>query len=724
MRKIISGIVKIFLLSVISNNCIAQTETFDMVTYTPPKNWKKDTKQGAVFYTNVNITTGGYCVIGIYAGTPSEGDAQKDFKKEWKDLAVTPYKADPNAIPETAATADGWRQLTAASKIKQDNVDALVILSVFSGFGKTTSILVNLNDQSYLPLVDSLVGNIRLDKTVKIPAPVSSNTSLSITGTWCDYSGAFSNYVNTSGGFIASADVHEIHQYIFNADKTFTYKYLGSIVNSILYVESSGTYSVSNDILIFNTKMYKSKTGNNPATTLKEDKTKEIAESYKYYIGANKWEAGPFLNLHKDGNYYPWSDYPYDYYKKMSDANTTKSPVTNTATTKNEPAKTNSAAEKFGRILLPSLNGWTLKKFSNAAIFTPNDISTGQYLEVRIMESKPFSGTMQQALTESWNDALKDLDATKAYDGSPYDIVTEKTSYKGWDYIRGRGSFHATGNEIDRYDMHLFVIKLNNRIERIAVWGLMNINHGDYSPWANPVYQNAIEDFFYTIKFDDWKEPEFLKPSLQGDGIIGLYEGLKLGGGTLNGAYTLFFSNGQVFNGPKFPLQGFYGLNTWVEAELRTKYWGTYTLQNGKGNIKMGYGNIPIKVSGNDLIVTTQNTEHKYEKVASVDGVVFNGTYAFDGKWDGNPPSVTFTADGKFIDKGALNILNHQTMDPFNITKEPGSGTYKVKDFTLIFDYTDGRHLQLVFAGEGYDKKNPSPQSLTLSFNNDTLYKK
>ena len=138
----------------------------------------------------------------------------------------------------------------------------------------------------------------------------------------------------------------------------------------------------------------------------------------------------------------------------------------------------------------------------------------------------------------------------------------------------------------------------------------------------------------------------------------------------------------------------------------------------------MGYGNIPIKTSGDNLIVTTQNTEHKYEKVASVDGDVFNGTYAFDGKWDGNPPSITFTTDGKFIDKGALNILNHQTTDPFNITKEPGSGTYIVKDFTLVCNYSDGRKVQLVFAGEGYSKKNSSPATLTFSFNNDVLYKK
>jgi len=337
---------------------MSQTETFDMVTYTPPKNWKKDIKQDVVSYTNVNAATGGYCLIGIYAGTKSTGDAQKDFIKEWNDLAVTPYKADPNAKPETATTAEGWKQLSAASKIKQDNADAFVILSVYSGFGKTTSVLVNLNDQSYLPLIDSLLANIKLDKTAKIAVPPPSNTNLSINGTWSDYSGAFANYVTTSGGFIASADSHEMHQYIFNADNTFAYKYLGSYMGGLLYIESSGTYTIKDDNLTLNTKIYKRKTGNNPATVMKEDQTKEIPETYKYYIGPNKWEAGPFLNLHKDGNYYPWSDYQYDYYKKQADGNT-KTAVPNAVTPKDEPIKNNTSAEKFGHMLLPPLKGWT-----------------------------------------------------------------------------------------------------------------------------------------------------------------------------------------------------------------------------------------------------------------------------------------------------------------------------------------------------------------------------
>ncbi len=568
MCKIIIPAVKLFLLLVISSNCFSQTETFDIATYTPPKDFKKDSKQGVVIYTHVNTTTGSFCVIAIYVSSASAGDEQKDFINEWKDLVITPYKAEANPKTETQTNADGWKAVTGAAPVKQDGIDSYVVLTVFSGFGKTTSVLVNLNDQAYLPQVDSLLQIMKLDKT-------------------------------------------------------------------------SSPVAVTNE-------------NNNP-----------------------------IIN------------------------------------------QSNGSTEKYGHMLLPPLKGWTLKKYSNAAIFTPNDLLTGQTLEVRIMGSKPFTGTMQQALAESWNDALKDLDAKKAYDGAPYDIITEKTSYKGWDYIRGRGTFKANGNDdISRYDMHLFVVKLNNRIERIAVWGLMNVNHGDYSPWVNPLYQQAIEEFFYTIKFDDWKEPILTNGTIKDEGIFGLYEGLKLSGGRLDGAYTMFFPNGQIFNGPKFPLHGFYGMNTWVEAELSTRYWGTYTLQNGKGMIKMGYGNIPIKVSGKDLIVTTQNTEHKYAKVPSVDGALFNGTYGFTGDFGGKNPTVKFTPDGKFIDYGGLDVLHHATMDPFDITEKPGSGTYKVKDFTLIFNYTDGRHLQLVFMGEGYDKKNPSPATLTLSFNNDTIYKK
>ena len=71
MKKIIN----LLLLTAIMQQGISQTETFDIVTYTPPKDWKKDAKQGVVNYTNVNATAGSFCVIALYASAASTGDA-------------------------------------------------------------------------------------------------------------------------------------------------------------------------------------------------------------------------------------------------------------------------------------------------------------------------------------------------------------------------------------------------------------------------------------------------------------------------------------------------------------------------------------------------------------------------------------------------------------------------------------------------------------------------
>ena len=45
----------------------------------------------------------------------------------------------------------------------------------------------------------------------------------------------------------------------------------------------------------------------------------------------------------------------------------------------------------------------------------------------------------------------------------------------------------------------------------------------------------------------------------------------------------------------------------------------------------------------------------------------------------------------------------------------PGSGTYEVKDYTLTFNYSDGRKIKIPFLGVDYDKSNPSPATLIFS---------
>ena len=167
------------LCSVITQQAVCQTETFDIVTYTPPKDlagigWKKEIKQGVVNYIHLNENTGGFCVITMYANSASTGDAQKDFNNKWKELVVTPYKAEANPETETQTTEDGWKAVTGAALVKSDNNDVYIILTVLSGFGKTISIRSSLNDQSYTAYVDALFETMELDKTQT--STVNNNT--------------------------------------------------------------------------------------------------------------------------------------------------------------------------------------------------------------------------------------------------------------------------------------------------------------------------------------------------------------------------------------------------------------------------------------------------------------------------------------------------------------------------------------------------------------------
>ena len=730
MHKIITCIA-MFL--AISSNCFSQKETFDIATYTPPKEWKKVTGNGVVSYTNINATAGTFCVLTMYTSSASLGDAQKDFKAEWKDLVVTPHQAEADPKTDLQTSPDGWKAVSAAAPIKIDSIDAYAILTVISGFGKKFSILTTLNDQTYAAGVDLFLKNIQLDKSAKIDAPVVANTNSSIIGTWSDYSGSLANYVNSSGVFIHSADTHEMHQYIFNTDKTFAYKELISSNNMALYTESSGTYSITGDNLTLDIKMYKSGFG-----TIKEDKTKETTDQYKFYIGPNKWEAGPFLNMHKDGNYYAWSDYPYDYYKKISDGD--KNKISNNETAGLQTNQSSGVTGKFGSLTYNIPKGWNVTKYPDGDILIPVDLPKGEVLQIWVQSSLNFPGTIEQALQKAFDETVKQIQATKMNDvnGGNYSKQTAKISFRGWEYIRCSGGIHMGGGDYPpEFGLDLFVIKVNGRFEKISILkSRKNCSYSTYYPSDRLKYNNDIENFLFSLQFPDWKEPVVKTGIAKGDGITGDWQGISMSvglskpgaelGAEYKGKHLIFFSNGQAYFGTNFPVEGLDELNTWIKAENNRRDWGTYTFSNGQGVLKLPYADIPLRMENDKLVITTNKTDHGFIKTKFFDGARFNGVYAlsskdFSGQETGKTPVISFTADGKFTDNGALNILNHAYVDCINSANEPGSGTYEVKNYSVVFNYNDGRKIKIAFIGTDYDKNNPSPPTLRMSFNEDPM---
>ena len=148
-----------------------QTETLDIIQYTPPKGWTKTPKEGAMAYIDVNKTTNGFCILTIFKSNASAGTAQKDFANEWNGLLVKPFKADANPKTQTQSTPEGWQITVGAGEIEVDGAKSIALLTVFTGFGKTASILANLNDESYLAQVDAVISGMKLDKNAQAATP-------------------------------------------------------------------------------------------------------------------------------------------------------------------------------------------------------------------------------------------------------------------------------------------------------------------------------------------------------------------------------------------------------------------------------------------------------------------------------------------------------------------------------------------------------------------------
>ncbi|HSU28323.1 MAG TPA: hypothetical protein VLJ68_08075, partial [Chitinophagaceae bacterium] len=197
-------------------------------------------------------------------------------------------------------------------------------------------------------------------------------------------------------------------------------------------------------------------------------------------------------------------------------------------------------------------------------------------------------------------------------------------------------------------------------------------------------------------------------------------------GAELKGKHLIFFSNGQALFVSNFPVEGLDGMNTWIRAENDRRDWGTYTFSNGRGVLKLPYAEIPLRMENGKLVITTNSTDHAFIRTTNVDGARFNGTYTmsskdFLGGETGKTPLIQFTPDGKFTDNGALKILYHDYVACVNPANNPGSGSYEIKNYSIIFNYTDGRKFKLAFLGSNFEKSNQSPAALYLSYYENLL---
>jgi hypothetical protein len=179
---------------------------------------------------------------------------------------------------------------------------------------------------------------------------------------------------------------------------------------------------------------------------------------------------------------------------------------------------------------------------------------------------------------------------------------------------------------------------------------------------------------------------------------------LPRGNGQLDGIYRAagpkyitFFPDARVFEG--IPDGGMDGLDEDAEIRFHSTGWGTYTTDGTTGQITFG-----PTIVWNFHVYPDRVEIHgdRYQKLESGDGVKLAGTFRrADAKTvAAAQQGITFMPNGRFKDEGIFKaaFVQHRTSHGYEFDDgAPGTGTYRVRHYSLELTYDNGRSKRAVF---------------------------
>jgi hypothetical protein len=162
----------------------AQTEKFDIASFTAPPGWQRVDSNGVLLFQDAKTDNNQlrFCQIFLYPSRAAGSNKNKDFDDAWNSLvaSVTGSKKKPKT--NTEKTPDGWTAITGAGNMNVKGIDYTAMVTSVSGFGKVMNILVNVAGEEYVATVDNFFRHLEFDKNAV------SNIKNSNGGSFDDYS--------------------------------------------------------------------------------------------------------------------------------------------------------------------------------------------------------------------------------------------------------------------------------------------------------------------------------------------------------------------------------------------------------------------------------------------------------------------------------------------------------------------------------------------------------
>lgn len=213
----------------------AQQKNYDMVSYTPPNNWKEETSDSYISYSRID--GGSWAQIAIYKSTASKGSIAEDSQNEWNTLVLARHQVE-NEEKTQPQTAEGWTVLSRSGVWKYNGTNVATMLTTYSNGKICISILCNATAQPYFKDYQKFISSVQLTATSGNQEITNTSVNNSVAGMW-------SSVVNETYGYMSVSA--QRREYIFNNDGTYHFKakHWFNLVKNIEFIQETGTYAIS-----------------------------------------------------------------------------------------------------------------------------------------------------------------------------------------------------------------------------------------------------------------------------------------------------------------------------------------------------------------------------------------------------------------------------------------------------------------------------------------------
>lgn len=142
-----------------------KAETFDIINYTAPAGWQKQSNANAVIFATEDKTKNIFCAITLFKAVPAGNDAKRNFETVWETFVK--QSLNVAAAPEMQAARtdeNGWTAQSGFAPYESDGAKGLAMLITLTGNGKVVPVLILTNSELYQEQASRFLASLVLPK--------------------------------------------------------------------------------------------------------------------------------------------------------------------------------------------------------------------------------------------------------------------------------------------------------------------------------------------------------------------------------------------------------------------------------------------------------------------------------------------------------------------------------------------------------------------------------